>query len=358
MKKKVVSLIMAAALAAGVLAGCAATPAPAAAPAAEPAKEEAAAEEPAAEEAEAAEAEAEEPAAEAAGEQKEVVIGFDMNSNQCAYCLKFANYIEQYAKEAGIKTIVTQSDGDVLTQITNAENMLAQGVNVLAGIWGDREAALPVADAAAANDAVLVSTLTSLINEGEGYEKYIYLGSENYDGGYLQGQWLAENLPEGTKIWYLNQTEGDQQGMDRKQGMLDALKDGGRDDVEIVAEEYVNAMMDLGVNVMENWLQAYDHIDCVVGAADPGVIGAIQAAKSANRMDDTIWVGFDGQDIALDAIKAGEMSATVFQNAEAQAKAFVDLCVEIRDGADPTTMEDVNIPFEMITADNVDNYKW
>ena len=352
MKKKVMSLIMAASLMVGVLAGCATTAAPAAAPAAEPAKEEAAAEEPAAEEAAAEEKE------EAAAPAETLTIGFDMNSNQCAYCLKFANYIDEFAKKEGFNTIITQSDGDVLTQISNAENMIAQGADIIAGIWGDRTASLPVAAAAEAADIVCVSTLTSLDNEGDGYAKYIYLGSENYDGGHLQGEWLAENLPEGAGLWLLSGSQADQQSIDRVQGCLDALKEAGRDDVEVVAQEYTDNYMDKGIEIYENWLQAYDHIDCVVGTADLQIVGAIQAAKNANRMDDTIFVGFDGQDVALDAVKAGEMGMTVFQNAKAQAEEFVKLCVRIRDGEDPTTIEDINVPFETITIDNVDNYEW
>jgi ABC-type sugar transport system substrate-binding protein len=285
-------------------------------------------------------------------------IGFDMADNKCPYCLKFAGYIEQYSKEKGITPIITQSDNDIAKQITAAENWLVQGAKVVAGIWTDKDAGLPIVDAARNYDAVVVSTLTSLSNQGGGYDKYIYLGSENYDGGYLQGEWLAKNLPQNTKIWYMGSMPVDQQGIDRRKGMEDALVKNGRTDLKIVASEYTDNRMDRGVEVMETWLQAYDNIECLVGSADLQVIGAITVAKNAGRMGKTIWVGFDGQDIALESIKAGEMSMTVFQDAEAQAKAFVDLCVRIRDGEDPAKIADINIPFKAITKENVDQFKW
>jgi ABC-type sugar transport system substrate-binding protein len=285
-------------------------------------------------------------------------ISFDMADNKCPYCLKFANYIEQFSKEKGITPLITQSDNDIAKQIAAAESSLVQGAKVIAGIWVDKDAGLPVVEAARGYDAVVVSTLTSLSNQGGGYEKYIYLGSENYDGGYLQGEWLAKNLPRNTKIWYMGSMPVDQQGIDRRKGMEDALAKNGRTDLAIVASEYTDNRMDRGVDVMETWLQAYDNIECLVGSADLQVIGAITVAKNAGRMGNTIWVGFDGQDVALQSIKAGEMSMTVFQDAESQARAFVDLCVRIRDGEAPAGIADINIPFKTITKENVDQFKW
>lgn len=290
-------------------------------------------------------------------EVEEFIIGFDMWSNQCPYCLMFANYIEQFSAEAGITAIITQSDGDALQQMANFESKLIQGAQVISGIFGDMYAALTIVDAAREHDATVIATLTSIADRGGGYEKYIYLGSENYDGGYLQGLWLADNLPEGAGIWYLGMSPTDQQGIDRLRGMEDALYNAGRHDVEIVAMEDTDNMMDRGVEVMENWLQAFPVIDAVVGSADVQIVGAIEVAKAANRMDDTIWVGFDGQDIALESIVAGDMSMTILQDARSQAQALVELFVRIRDGEDPTQIEDVFIPFQTITADNVHEFK-
>lgn len=293
---------------------------------------------------------------------EEFIIGFDMNSNACAYCLQFATYIEELAKAEGMTPIITQSDGDVATQITQVENMLTQGAKVVAGIWGDKDAALPIADLCKANDAVCVATLTSLANEGNGYEKYIYLGSENYDGGYLQGQYLAEKaiseeMAQPLQIWYLYSVSGDQQGYDRKAGFEAALTDAGVT-YEIVAQEDTDNYMDRGLEAMENWVQVYgDEISIVVGCADLSVLGAITAFEAAGYDPEPVtWIGLDGQDVALDSIVANKMDMTVFQNAYAQAEAFIDLCKQIRDGADAATIEDIKVPFESITADNVADY--
>lgn len=285
------------------------------------------------------------------------VAGFDMASNQVPYMVKFADYLQQFCDEEGIELILVQSDADIAKQITAAENMLVQGAQVISGVYMDPAGGMPIVEACREKDVALIASLTSLADDGGGYENYIYLGSENYDGGYLQGLWMAENLPEGTEVLYMGTTPTEIQGMDRRAGMEAALKDEGRDDISIVATEYTNAMMDAGVTVMETWLQAYDSIDCVVGSADASVLGAIEAAKTANRMDETVFIGFDGQDLALESIKAGEMAMTVFQDARAQARALTDMYMQIRDGADPSQMEDALIPFQSITIDNVSDFE-
>lgn len=284
-------------------------------------------------------------------------IGFDMFTNQCAYCLKLAECIEQYAQEAGMTVIITQADGDVTKQISNMESMATQGASVISGIFGNAETGGPVIELCESKDITLVATLTGLSNEADGYANYIYLGSENFDGGYLQGKWLAEHLPEDGNIWYLDGVANDQQSIDRRAGLEQALKDAGHS-AKIIASEYCESRMDLGLNTMETWLQAYPNIDCVVSMSDPSLIGAIEAAKNFDRMDNTLWVGFDGQDIALESIEAGEMDITIFQDADGQAREFIEICKKIRDGADPSAIDDVNVPFKVINAENVGGFSW
>ena len=46
----------------------------------------------------------------------------------------------------------------------------------------------------------------------------------------------------------------------------------------------------------------------------------------------------------------------VYQNAYAQAEAFIEMCKQVRDGVDPATIEDINVPFEPITVANLADY--
>ena len=222
----------------------------------------------------------------------------------------------------------------------------------------DKDGCLPAIDyAKQAGNLPVISVLTSLRDRGNNYKNYIYVGSRNYDGGLMQGAWLAKTLRKGAGVWLLGSSSGDQQGIDRQKGLLDGLAQGGRTDVKVVSNMMTNNMKDKGVSVMEDWLNAYPKIDCVAGTNDDSVLGAIEAAKSAGRMNDgTIFVGLDGGDAARQSVKAGEMTMTVLQDADTQAKELINVAVKLRSGVDPSKISDVFVPFKVITRDNVDKF--
>lgn len=291
----------------------------------------------------------------AAGDAEEFIIGCEYSSSSCTYCMNFANAVKEYGEAEGMTVLLTQANRDVYTEISNAESMLAQGAQVVGGIWDDSDACLPVATACADSGAWCVGLLNGLTDRANGYEKYAYVGSENYDGGYLQGEWLAENLPENAEIFYMAGHDGDSQSLAREEGMLDALKDAGRDDVTVKAREDAHNNRDEGLEIMENWLQAYDDIKCVVTCADETALPAIEAMKAAGRFsDDVIVVGFDGSAEACESIAAGEMSMSVLQDYKAQAKAYIELCAEIRDGKEGS---DKMVPFATVDESNVAEYE-
>lgn len=287
----------------------------------------------------------------------EFVVGFDMSTDTSEYCLKFANYIEELAVEAGMTPLITQSDVDAMTQIQNAENWVTQGAQVIGGIWCDRDATIPVLDMCRENDLTLIGTLTT-INGAEEYENYIYIGSENYEGGYLQGEYLSSIIDKeaDNQIFYIAGMIGDQQSMDRRDGFFDALDENGVNYTE-AATINVNGNTDDGVTTIENWTQAYGELPIVVGFNDSVILGGITAYEAAGYdVSDCIWIGFDGSDGALESLQEGKMTMTVFQNAYGQAEAFVDVCQQIRDGVPASEIEDINVPFETVTQENVSEF--
>lgn len=73
---------------------------------------------------------------------------------------------------------------------------------------------------------------------------------------------------------------------------------------------------------MENLLQANPDIKAVFAHNDEMALGAIEAINSSGK--DIMVIGFDGNDDALKAIKAGKMEATVAQQPDLIGKLAVD----------------------------------
>lgn len=285
--------------------------------------------------------------------EDEFLVGFANNSDTYDYCAKFRTYLKEETEGLGMSIVVTDAAGDTNVQNGQIDDFIVQGASVVSAISNDLDGSIPALEAAKTADLPYVSFLTT-INGAEDYEKFIYIGSENYDAGVAQGEYLLEQLPENAKILYFTGTPNDQQYIDRKAGLEDTLAE--RDDIEILAEYNVENQKDLGMSTAEDCLQAFEAFDAIVCQNDDAALGVVEALKSANRLEGVTIIGIDGSDAALESVKAGEMSMTVLQNAKEQAKAGAEVFAQIRDGVDPAEIEDVLVPFTQITADNVDDY--
>lgn len=287
----------------------------------------------------------------AAGEA--YLVGFANNSDTYNYCAKFRSYLKEETEAKGIQIMVTDAAGDTNVQNGQIDDFIVQNVNVASAISNDSDGSVPALEAAKTAGIPYISFLVA-VTGGDDYDGYIYVGSPNTDAGRAQGEYLCEVLPENAKILYFTGEPVDQQYADRKQGLTDALK--ARSDIEIMDEYNVKNAKDQGMRTTEDCLMSYETIDAIVCQNDDAALGVVEALKSAGRLDGILVLGVDGSDDALAAIKSGEMAMTALQDARAQAQAGADIFEQIKNGTNPADIEDVYVPFKIVTADNVDEY--
>jgi ABC-type sugar transport system substrate-binding protein len=281
------------------------------------------------------------------------VVGFANNNDVYDYCAKFRDYLKAECEALGMQVIVTDAGGDTNVQNGQIDDMIVQDCKVISAISNDLDGSVPALEAARAAGLPYVSFLTTVRNAND-YDKFIYIGSQNYDAGAIQGEFLAAALPENAKIIYFTGAPNDQQYIDRKAGLMDKLA--ARTDVTVLAEYNVENKKDLGMSTTEDCLQAFEHFDAIVCQNDDSALGAVEALKSAGKLEGIITVGLDGSAGALESIAAGELTMSVLQDAKAQAKAGADVFAQIRDGVDPATIADVFVPFAAITKANVADF--
>ena len=281
------------------------------------------------------------------------LVGFANNSDTYDYCAKFRTYLKDATEAEGIDIMVTDAGGDTNVQNGQIDDFIVQNANVVSAISNDLDGSVPALKAAEDAGIPYISFLTS-VNGGDDYPGYIYIGSQNVDAGKAQGEYLVKALPENAKILYFTGEPNDQQYIDRKQGLEDALT--ARDDIEILDEYNVKNSKDLGMSTAEDCIMSYDHFDAIVGQNDDAALGVVQALKTNDLLGDVLVLGVDGSAPALESIKNGEMAMTAFQDAQAQAEAGAKTFAQLRDGTDPKDIDDIYIPFKIVTADNVDEY--
>lgn len=283
---------------------------------------------------------------------EEYLVGFANNSDTYNYCAKFRTYLKEATEAKGIDITVTDAGGDTNVQNGQVDDFIVQNVDVVSAISNDLDGSIPALEAAKNAGLPYISFLTS-VSGGDEYDGYIYVGSPNYDAGKAQGEYLCKAFPEGASILYFTGAPNDQQYIDRKQGLEDALKGS---EIVILDEYNVENAKDIGMSTAEDCLLSYDDFDAIVCQNDDAALGVVEALKSAGKQGDIQVLGVDGSDDALESIQNGEMTMTSLQDAKAQAEAGAQIFEELKNGAEPADIQDVSIPFKIVTAENVDQY--
>lgn len=342
--RNMVSLLMVLTMALVLITGCAApAPAPAAAQS-EPA---------------AASSPAEAPAEETSTGGDVYKVAYANVNDLFPYTVKLRDYLKLYAEEAGMEFFSSHAENDLNKQVDQVENYLLQGVNAMIVMPCDPDGIVPMVDKCW-EQGVPFCTVA-----GNTTGKSIHVGSLNYEAGLMQADYMAEVLPENGKVLYLHADPINQEYVDRRNGFLTLFEK--RPDLELLSEQNCKSRTDLGMSVTETWIQAYPQFDGIVCQNDDSALGAVEALKAANRLEGVYVVGLDGSDPALESIVAGELAATAYQDAPGQARAMIDILIDIRDGVDPETLVNdgpnpvptapvIAIPFQIITAENVQDF--
>ena len=208
------------------------------------------------------------------------------------------------ADELGATLIVFDSQDDAATEMSNVEDLITQGVDLIMINPTDSDA---VGNAVtAANEAgIPVITLDRSANSGE---VVAHIASDNVAGGKMAGGFIVELLAGAGKVVELEGIPGASAARDRGEGFNAAIAES---DIEVVTKQTANFDRAEGLSVMENILQAQPEINAVFAHNDEMALGALEAIKASGR--DIKVVGFDATDDAVKAVQAGEMAATVQQ---------------------------------------------
>src|SRR6185436_13332410 len=138
-----------------------------------------------------------------------------------------------------------------------------------------------------------------------------FIGSDNYEGGKLAGEFLAKRLGGKGKVAVLEGIPGHETGDSRLKGFREAIK--ATPGIEIVASQTANWERDQGFNVFQNLLQSHPDVQAVFACSDLMALGAVEAIAAAKKTGQITVVGFDASEEACKAVLSGTMYATVAQ---------------------------------------------
>jgi ribose transport system substrate-binding protein len=283
----------------------------------------------------------------------------DTSKKTVALVLKTLNHpffvdMRRGAQEAADRLGVTlqvqaaEREIDVDKQMQIVENMLQTGVDVLAITpSGSREIVSALVKATKANVPIVIvdTRLDAKAADAAGVKPQTFIGSDNYEGGKLAGEYVVSSSGGKARVGILEGIPGHETGDSRLRGFRDAVAKAPG--ITIVASQPANWERDQGFNVFQNMLQAHRDIDTVFAASDLMALGAIEAIAAAGRTGKIRVVGFDALDDAKKAVDAGTMAATVAQFPYEMGKAAVESAVKILAGE--KLPPDIMVKLEMVT---------
>jgi len=198
------------------------------------------------------------------------------------------------------------SEADVDVQIAQLEDAITKGANALVVAPTDASALNPTFDRAkeAGIPVLIIDSNTTWP------DKLTFIGTDNVAGGRLGGEYLCSQLPAGSPVAIITGQETAASIVDRVTGAEDAFAACG---LEVVAKINGEHTREGGLRAMEDILTANPDVQGVFCINDNEALGAIEALKAADKLDDLLLVGFDAIPDAINAIAAGDLEATVAQ---------------------------------------------
>jgi len=241
---------------------------------------------------------------------------------------------------------------DVEKQMQIVENMIQTGIQALAITpSGSREIVSALVKARDARVPIVVvdTRLDPKASADAGVRAETFVGSDNYEGGKLAGDYLVKATGGKARVGILEGIPGHETGDSRLRGFRDAVKGSGG--VAIVASQPANWERDQGFNVFQNMLQAHPEIDAVFACSDLMALGAVEAIAAAGKTGRIKVVGFDALDDAKKAIAAGSMEASVAQFPAEMGRVAIESAVKVIHGE--KLPDEIKVKLELVTKDNV-----
>ena len=266
------------------------------------------------------------------------------------------NGMQDYSKELkGVTLQVEDAQNDVAKQQSQIQNFIASKVDAIIVNPVDTDATAAVSKLAADAKIPLVYVNRQPVNVDSLPDGQAFVASDETVAGTLEAKEVCRLLGgKGNAVIMMGELSNQAARM-RTQSAKDVLKTDECKGISVVEEQTANWQRTQGSDLVTNWLSSGIEFNAVIANNDEMAIGAIQSLKAAGKdMKDYVVAGVDATQDALAAMQAGDLDATVFQDAAGQGKGALDAALKLVKGE--KVEKKVYIPFQLVTPENVKDY--
>lgn len=273
-----------------------------------------------------------------------------------------------------VSVTIRDAAGVQKNQNDQVEELLDEGCNILCVNLVDRADPSEIIDLARERDVPIIFFNREPVAEDlRQWDKLYYVGADAKQSGILQGELAAELIKKDSqidknkdgKIQYvvLEGEMGHQDAIIRTENAVNVLKENGIE-VEKLSCKIANWKRAQAQNRMEQIIGEYQNkIELVLSNNDDMALGAVDAYKKLNYTSAAlpVFLGIDGTEMGLNAVKNQELWGTVYNDKEGQAEAMADLSVALMTGEGMENLSFKNdryiyLPYYKVTAENVNEF--
>lgn len=245
-----------------------------------------------------------------------VTIALVLKTLNNPFFIDMQNGAQQAADSLNVNLLIqaAEREVDVEKQMQIIENLIQRRIDAICITpSGSKEIVPAIIKANQVNIPVIV--VDTRVDEETlvqaGGQVSAFIGSDNYDGGRVAGEYISKLLNDNGKVSILEGIPGHETGDQRLRGFHDAIRN--QPGIQVVASQTANWERDQGFNVFQNMMQSNPDIDALFSCNDMMALGAIEAIAAAGMTGEVIVVGFDAVKDARDAIRQGTLAGSVAQ---------------------------------------------
>ncbi len=247
-------------------------------------------------------------------------------------------FLEEAFEAAGVEADIQNAEGDAGRMATIADQMITEGVTVLAIVNLDSESGAAIQERAADAGVATIDYDRLTLNGSADY----YVSFDNVRVGELQGEGLAQCLGDtAANIAFLNGSPTDNNATLFSEGAHSVL-----DPMTTYTKVAEQAVPDWdnqqAATIFEGmWTQQAGNIQGVLAAND-GLGNAVISVLKANGVNGTVPVtGQDATPQGLQNILAGDQCMTVYKAVRLEAEGLANLAVALINGEEGETNGEV-----------------
>lgn len=291
------------------------------------------------------------------GIAKEVKIGMAIDDLRLERWQKDRDIFVKKAESMGAKVFVQSANGNEETQMSQIENMINRGVDVLVIIPYNGQVLSNVV-AEAKREGIKVLAYDRMINNAD---IDYYISFDNEKVGELQAQSIVDKVPSGN-YFLMGGSPVDNNAKLFRAGQMKVLKpyiDSGK--IKVVGDQWADGWLpENALKIMENALTANNNkINAVVASNDATAGGAIQALSAQGLAGKVAISGQDADLAGVKRIMAGTQTMTVYKPITKLANTAAEIAVELGEGKTPASDTKLNnglkdVPSRLLTPIEVD----